>query len=273
MKVASVRGVSIRYEEVGEGRPHLMLHGWPADHHHIQHEMEPLFADRGGWRRIYPDLPGMGASDSSPVIESQSDMVEVVCEFIDAVAPGERFVATGTSYGGYLARWLTHTRGADMDGFFAYVPGFRMSDDKTVPQPRVLVPNPDLVATLAPDELLWATAQTVHTSAGLHEFRTLLKPAIARADHLFLDRLERAAAPRDLSPMKEPFQPPALILTGRQDSWCGYVDAWAVLEDYPRATFAVLDRAAHALTREQPGVFHALASEWLDRVEEYVSNS
>lgn len=35
---------------------------------------------------------------------------------------------------------------------------------------------------------------------------------------------------------------------------------------YPRATFAMLDRADHALLHEQPALVHALVGEWLARV-------
>jgi pimeloyl-ACP methyl ester carboxylesterase len=38
---------------------------------------------------------------------------------------------------------------------------------------------------------------------------------------------------------------------------------------YPRATFAVLDRAGHALPHEQEKLVIALMSEWLDRVQEH----
>jgi len=57
-------------------------------------------------------------------------------------------------------------------------------------------------------------------------------------------------------------------VTGRQDSTVGYVRAWEGLEHFPRATFAVLDRAGHALPHEQPGLIRALVAEWLDRVHE-----
>jgi len=53
-----------------------------------------------------------------------------------------------------------------------------------------------------------------------------------------------------------PFLAPTLILTGRQDNICGYRDAWEVLELYPRATFAVLDRAGHILRGEQEAPVH-----------------
>ena len=55
-------------------------------------------------------------------------------------------------------------------------------------------------------------------------------------------------------------------MTGRQDSAVGYARAWELLERFPHATFAVLDRAGHALPHEQPELLHALVAEWLDRV-------
>jgi pimeloyl-ACP methyl ester carboxylesterase len=48
----------------------------------------------------------------------------------------------------------------------------------------------------------------------------------------------------------------------------GYNAQWDLLEHYPRATFAVLDRAGHALPHEQPGLSKALITEWLVRVRE-----
>jgi pimeloyl-ACP methyl ester carboxylesterase len=69
-----------------------------------------------------------------------------------------------------------------------------------------------------------------------------------------------------------PFPSPTLILTGRQDSTAGYRDTWAILENYPRATFAVLDRAGHLVVVDQPELFQSLIREWLNRVEEYIAN-
>ncbi|WP_286167138.1 alpha/beta hydrolase [Clostridium sp. D33t1_170424_F3] len=57
-------------------------------------------------------------------------------------------------------------------------------------------------------------------------------------------------------------------MTGRQDGCVGYRDLWRLLEDYPRATFAVLDMAGHNLQIEQPELFHSLVENWLVRTEE-----
>ena len=64
------------------------------------------------------------------------------------------------------------------------------------------------------------------------------------------------------------FTKPVVLLAGRQDHIAGYRDVWRILENYPHGTFAILDRAGHDLQIEQPQLFNALVSEWLNRVRE-----
>ena len=98
-----------------------------------------------------------------------------------------------------------------------------------------------------------------------------MQAEIQLADHAFLARLE-AAGPFsfDVDRLPAPFGGPTLMLTARQDHLCGYRDAWDLLDHYPRATFAVLDRAGHLVNIEQDALCQALMREWLDRVEERV---
>lgn len=72
----------------------------------------------------------------------------------------------------------------------------------------------------------------------------------------------------DVDAVQEEFTKPVLFLLGRQDASVGYQDAWNILNHYPRASFAVLDRAGHNLQLEQVKQFNCLTNEWLDRVEE-----
>jgi pimeloyl-ACP methyl ester carboxylesterase len=58
-----------------------------------------------------------------------------------------------------------------------------------------------------------------------------------------------------------------LIVTGRQDHVVGYQDAWRLIENYPRATFAVLDMGGHNVQIEQEDVFNSLVHSWLDKLE------
>ena len=89
------------------------------------------------------------------------------------------------------------------------------------------------------------------------------------ADHTLQSRLEEADPfSFDVDRLPAPFAGPTLMLTARQDHLCGYRDAWDLLDNYPRATFAVLDRAGHFVNIEQDVLCQALMREWLDRVEE-----
>jgi pimeloyl-ACP methyl ester carboxylesterase len=262
---------TLHYEEHGAGRPLLLLHGWPLDHRHIANDIEPLFEHRSGWRRLYPDLPGMGKTRAATDLNSQDQVLDVVIAFLDTVAPGERFVVAGTSYGAHLARGLVAKRGPHIDGVLLNVPDIVTNGAKQpLPQPLVVREDPAFLAALAPDEQDMRGFIVAQSMDLLAEFRRVFSPAGAIADHAFLQRLEQQYAfAFDIDALPTPFPAPALFLTGRHDNWCGYREAYQLLDSYPRASFAILDRAGHGLAVEQKALFRALVSEWLDRVEEY----
>jgi len=60
-----LENTTLHYEMLGEGRPLVVLHGAAGDHRAAAAEIEPLFTQRAGWKRIYPDLPGHGATRPS----------------------------------------------------------------------------------------------------------------------------------------------------------------------------------------------------------------
>lgn len=185
----------VYYEEAGAGRPLLMLHGLPLDHRHIAHDMEPLFADREGWRRLYPDLPGMGKTRGPDWITQQDQMLDIICAFLDAVAPGERFVVAGASYGAYLARGLVYRCGALMDGVLQYVPLIEPDASKCdLPQPLVVHADARFLAALAPDEQDLRDFIVAQSMDLLTDFRAVFNPPGTIADHAFLERLKQQIA-------------------------------------------------------------------------------
>ena len=264
-----VKDMQVHYEEVGSGKPILMLHGWPLDHRHIMSAMEPLFKNRPGWRRIYPDAPGMGQTRAAEWVTTHDHVLDTMLALLDALAPGERFAVAGISYGGYLARGLVHQRGAQMDGVMLDVPLVETDDRKKRLPPRtVLREDPEFLAALTPEDEGVLEVQVIQSMAILREYREIITPAVKMADQAVLNRIKpNHFTTFDVDTLATPFPAPALFLTGRFDQWCGYDNAYQLLNDYPRATFAVLDGAGHNLSIEQKPLFEALASEWLDRVE------
>jgi pimeloyl-ACP methyl ester carboxylesterase len=136
--------------------------------------------------------------------------------------------------------------------------------------PALLVEDREVVAELPADEQIWLDVAVVQSSDTLAVFREVLKPVFAMADMAFLERVvTEGTFSFDVYRLSAPFTAPTLIVAGRQDGITGYRDAWELIESYPRATFAVLDRAGHDLMVEQQALFRALVNDWLDRVEEF----
>lgn len=264
-----VRDLTVHYEAVGSGKPILMLHGVGGDHRYLFHHMEPLFTNREGWKRLYPDLPGHGKTRGADWITSQDHMLDVVLEFMDATAPGERFVIGGMSSGGYLARGVIYHRASRLDGLLLLVPSIVVEKGKrNVPQHRVLREDETFLASLTPEEQELRGIYVAHSMPVLDVFRNTLAPAFAVADYAFLARIKDSFR-FDVDKIAEPFLAPTLFLTGRYDPWVGYQNAFEILDNYPRGTYVASDLAGHGFAEEQPALFRALVNEWLDRVEEY----
>ena len=110
------------YKTIGEGKPFLTISGIPSDHRIIESWMEPIFKKRPGWQRFYFDLPGTGQT-SGEGITTIDQVLEIVCEFIDAILTGQRFTLLGLSAGGYLARGLLREKRNSLMGCAFWCPG------------------------------------------------------------------------------------------------------------------------------------------------------
>jgi hypothetical protein len=107
--------------------------------------------------------------------------------------------------------------------------------------------------------------------AGLDAAERTVQPAIEATASIALEiRTDprRYAFSFDLAELEKTFEEPALIIVGRQDTVVGYRDAWTILESYPRATFAVVDRADPGWPLDTVDLLAALIDDWLARIAE-----
>jgi pimeloyl-ACP methyl ester carboxylesterase len=268
-----LKDIDVYYEVYGEGRPLIAIHGFMPDHHLMTGCMEPVFKHREGWQRIYPDLPGMGQTPGPEWMTNSDQMLDVVMEFIEQVIPGQRFTLAGESYGGYLARGIIHRQPELVDGLLLICPLIvPLPDDRTLPSHVVLARDDALWSSLEPGiREEFASFTVVQTQQIWERTKDEVMVGLNAADRDFLSTLQQAhnyPLSFDVDTLATSFEKPTLILTGRQDSMVGYWDAWQIYENYPRATFVVLDRAGHNLQIEQETLFNALVNEWLNRMEE-----
>ncbi len=262
--------VTLHHVEYGDGTPLLALHGFTPDHRLMTGCLEPLFTDRPGYRRIYPDLPGMGRTPAGSVA-CADDMLAAVETFIDGHLGGAPFLLVGESYGGYLARAVAHARPAQVLGLALVCPAGTViaRPERTLPAHTPLVQDPAALALLDPDDAAEYVANTVvQTPETARRFTAEVMSGVRIADQSALTRISQQYALSKPPEEGTPYPGPTLILTGRQDSVTGYADVYPLLDHYPRASFAVLDRCGHNLQIEQPELFGHLINEWLDRVSE-----
>ncbi|AYG03283.1 alpha/beta fold hydrolase [Gryllotalpicola protaetiae] len=255
-------------ETRGSGAPLVLIHGFGVDHR-ILLPLDDAIAARGGWRRIYVDLPGMGRSPIGD-IASAEDLVIELADTVRGAIGDEPFALLGNSYGGMLARRLAHDFGEQVMGFATLAGVFVAKHGERTAPPRTVLHEdaaifegvPGAVADGYRGFAVWQSA------AGLENFIETVQPGIELVDQAGLERIAENYAfevePEDQASV--PFSKPALFIAGRQDDVVGYTDAWRRLDHYPRGSFLVLDAAGHNIIGEQLGLVAAAVGEWLDRV-------
>jgi pimeloyl-ACP methyl ester carboxylesterase len=126
---------------------------------------------------------------------------------------------------------------------------------------------------LKPSETALFEMLVIQSHTVLGRMREAIYPGLDLSDADFQNRiLQHYEFQFDVDKPSLPFEKPVLIVVGRQDDSVGYRDAWKMMDLFPRASFAVLDKAGHFLTLEQEALFRALTDEWLQRVEEHVAS-
>jgi pimeloyl-ACP methyl ester carboxylesterase len=236
-----------------------------VDHREIAGALEPILSNVPGFRRLYPDLPGMGRTPAPETLTSNDDVLDILLGLIDSTIGNEPFLIMGHSYGGYLARGIANLRPDHAVGLALICPVGAHTHD--VPKHEVLVSSADLTGDLEPDlEATYRDYFVLQTTETLRRFREYVAPAIPLVDDSSLTRIFSRWGLRERPEAAKAYLHPSLVLAGRQDATAGHTGARELIEHIPRGTLAILDRAGHALMHEQPQLMQALVAEWLTRV-------
>lgn len=269
---------NLSWHSIGEGIPILFIHGWEMNGNYESSDFEPIFDSIPGFRRIYIDLPGMGSTPANG-IKSIDDIFLRLVHFVERIIGKDRFLLAGSSCGGALAIGLSQQFRSQIDGLLLRVPLIESDNSKRdLDSFQPIISNPELISQLTPQEKNDLGNILIQTPEYLSKLRQKINdtvlPAIQASDFGVLGPIRSDKQLYKLSAKyqsnTDKFLAPTLILCGRQDDDVGYRDSIRLLQQYPRATFAVLDRETHALPLDDQGLFKALVLNWINRVNEWI---
>jgi pimeloyl-ACP methyl ester carboxylesterase len=258
-----INGVAVNFAEHGTGIPLVALHGAGVDHREIEAALEAIVPGTG-YRRIYPDLPGMGRSTADG-LTCNDDVVRLLGELIAQLAE-QPALLVGHSYGAHLARGVAAQRPDVVRGLALLCPVAEQS--RNVPSHDVVRQDADAYEELSPEQRSGFDEYfVVRTRATARRYRDAVVPGTTLVDEAALERIFSGWS---IDVGSQTFIRPTLIAAGRRDSIVGYIDAIELLERYPHATLAVVDDAGHALMHERPELLAGLFADWLTRARAHV---
>ena len=266
--ICEINNLPIYYEEYGQGKPILCVHGFTIDHRALKGCMEPVFEKVSGYRRIYLDLPGMGQTPGLEWVENADVMLEILKKFTGKVIGNENFLVAGNSYGGYMALGLAREMDSQIDGIFLLCPctvGKTALRKLPTKKSSIIEAGLEEYVNSPEDFSNFLACAAIASKETWDRFATEIMPGINVADHAFLKAYRGRgfsfSFEKELKKLN--FDKPVVALTGKQDDSVGYEDAWETVKHLPSLTFVVLDNAGHNLQIEQVALFEAHVGEWL----------
>jgi len=265
-----VDGLTVAYLDEGQGRPLLLLHGWPTSSF-LYRNITPVLAQRH--RVVVPDLPGFGAS-SKPVDRTYS--FELFASVLDALV--ERLGLDDLGL-------LVHDLGGPIGVHWAlHRPGrvSRLALLNTLLYPDFDPTVIDFVMTLADEDRR-------HELVSEDGLREVLRVGVSHAEALSDESLDGITAPftseedrralaqagfglhpdgfADIARLLPDLQIPVLGLYGSDDTILPDVaETFAhVQRDVPHAQIEAVPGAGHFLQEEVPSLLAQRLSEFFAR--------
>jgi 3-oxoadipate enol-lactonase len=258
-----VNGVSLALDAVGSGPAVLFIHGYPLDRSLWRHQVEHLH----GYRRIAPDLRGMGVSDAPDLGYSISTYADDLEALLDALGVDE-VVLCGLSMGGYIAfecarRWRRRIR------------GLVLMDTRAEPDTVDGRKGRDAAAAAARDRGIVAVAEAMLPKLFAGETAASVGPAWKRVEAMIMATpvpgiVGALSAMRDRPDSSELLPSlgglPVLVVTGEDDRIIPATQARSLAEAIPGARLRVIAGAGHLPPVERPDETTDVLREFLEEI-------
>lgn len=255
--------INIDYRDEGAGVPVIFLHAFPLNQTMWNDQVEAL---REHCRTITLDLRGLGNSDSSEGASSVDQMAGDVRTLMTALDI-DRAILVGLSMGGYVslafyqnypeavrALVLADTRaGADTPEARER----RLKSAETVEREGSRAIASDMIPLLLGHTTLTSRPQVVDRVRAMIEANS--PRGIAAAQRAMAGR-------RDSTSLLSIIDCPVMVIVGNEDTLTSVAEAKSLAQGIPGARLVIVEGSGHLTNLEQPEVFAALVSEFVESV-------
>jgi pimeloyl-ACP methyl ester carboxylesterase len=254
------RPVDLNYEEIGEGTPMVLVHGFPLDHTIWEPLIPHLRADA---RLIMPDLRGHGKSAAPEGAYSMRQMADDILALIDRLKLN-RVVLVGHSMGGYIGLAFARAYPQRLAGL-GFIATHAAADGLEQRQTRLKMANKvrrkgvDFVAADMAPKLTGHPGLAEH----LHE---LIKGASPNG---VIGALKGMADRPDSTEFLSEIQVPAVVVYGADDGIIPLERAQVMAQLLPRGWLVEISGTKHMPMMEKPEEVAAALRELVQAAEKF----
>ncbi len=257
-----VRRIALAVDVQGDGPAIVFIHGFPLDRTMWCHLIAPLT----GWRRIAPDLRGMGLSDAPSGSYTMQEYADDLAALLDVLAVDEAVVC-GLSMGGYVAFELVRRHPQKVQALI-------LANTQAEPDSSE--------GKAKRDELIHLVQQGGSGAIADRFIPKLLAPSSLSAmpqvvEHLrtmiggsppegLVGALEAMRDRPDSTPLLSEITVPTLVVAGREDKLISIDHSRSLADLIPDAQFTVIPEAGHLTPMEQPIATSRVIGEFLESI-------
>ena len=259
-----VGGVTLSVDVRGDGPALLLVHGFPLDRSIWKHQVATL----SGWRRIAPDLRGLGDSDAPESGYSMGAYADDLVHLLDRLRV-QKAVVAGLSMGGYIVFELLRR-------YPQRIAGLILCDTKAEADTAEARRGRDEMAELARARGAPAVAERMLPKLLGRTTRQTQPPLVQQVT----DMIARAPVPGivgALQAMKERpdstallagVDVPTLVVVGQEDELTPPAVARALTNAIPSAALTTIAGAGHVTPLEAPTAVSRVFAEFLEAVRQ-----
>jgi pimeloyl-ACP methyl ester carboxylesterase len=255
---AQINDLSVAYQQVGDGPPLVLLHGFSIDSRVWRPQLEIL---SDGFTVIAWDAPGAGQSSDPPETFGIADWADCLAGLLDAVAVPRAHIV-GLSWGGILAQefWRRHSKRILSLVLADTYAGWAGSLSPPVVADRLASCLQD--ASLPSGEFVPRYLPGMFSDLASPETRQELASIMSDLHPIGFRLMALASANTDTRVILPTIRVPTLLIWGGADKRSPLTLAHPIRDAIPGARLAVISGAGHVSNLEQPDRFNALVRDF-----------